>query len=180
MGQYSLDVIEDLRNGRLEAGLVALPIVNDAQLRIRPVARDEVVYVSAHERRVERPVTPAALAAAPLVLSEATWGDRDFTRQQLSRSVQAAGFTLQPRFEVENVETALEIAAAGDVDTIAARGVLRHIPPGTRKHLHAAPLRPRVFDAFATVYRRSVPLSFAAQIVIRHAEDLMRRLASHP
>ncbi|WP_433505654.1 LysR substrate-binding domain-containing protein [Pseudonocardia halophobica] len=92
---------------------------------MHPVVRDEIVYVSADPDRVRGPVTPAALAAAVLVLSEATWGDDDYTRRQLRHVVQSAGGSLQPAIEVENVETALEVAALGIADAVTARGVVR-------------------------------------------------------
>lgn len=174
IGQNSADVIADIRRGRLEAGLVALPVSNDEQLSIRPVARDEIVYLSTSPERVRGPVTPARLAAAPLVLSEATWGDRDYTRQQISRSVQSAGFTLQARIEVENVETALEVAARGHADTIAARGALRRLAGVLPRPLHMARLQPRLYDAFAIVHRRAAPLSQATQTLIRDAGSLMQ------
>jgi hypothetical protein len=40
-------------------------------------------------------------------LSEVTWGDDDYIRQQLKCAVQAAGGSLQAAIELENVETAL-------------------------------------------------------------------------
>lgn len=173
IGQNSADVIADIRGGRLEAGLVALPVANDEQLTIRPVATDEVVFVSAHRKHTRIPLTPEQLAAMPLVLSEATWGDRDYTRSQLSRAVQSAGLTLQARFEVENVETALQIAARGHADTIAARGVLRTASPSLTDRLHYTALEPAVYDEFAIVYRRDVPTSRPVQAVMTYARELM-------
>src|SRR5689334_9287147 len=75
-----------------------------------PSARDEIVYVSAHADRLTSAKTPTDLAAATLVLSEATWGDDDYTRRRLRQAVQSVGGALRAAVEVENVETALEVA----------------------------------------------------------------------
>lgn len=178
VGQNSSDVIHDIRTGRLDAGLVALPIENDDELRIRPVARDEVVYVSVDPDRARGEITPSRLATANLVLSEATWGERDFTRQRLTRAVQSAQHTLVPRIEVENVETALEIASRGVADTIAARGVVARVAGNLHRPLCVAPLQPRLYDEFAVVHRRHTSLSRAVRTVISHAADLMREVTA--
>ncbi|UYQ78874.1 LysR family transcriptional regulator substrate-binding protein [Glutamicibacter sp. JL.03c] len=173
VGQNSSEVIEDIRAGNLEAGLVALPIHNEERLHIEPVARDELVYLSADPQRVMRPATPSVISAAKLVLPEVTWGDKDFTRQQLKRTVQAASLPLQPRVEVENVETAIEIAAQGYADTIAARGVVRRVAPKLGNKLYAVELAPRLYEEFAIVYRTNTHLSRATRTVIERAKDLL-------
>lgn len=175
IGQNSSDVISDIHRGRLEAGLVALPIENDEQLSIRAVARDEVVYLSANPDHTRYPITPARLAAATLVLSEATWGDQDFTRQQLTRALQAAHHTLQSRVEVENVETALEIAAGGHADTVAARGVVTRLAGRLPRKLFAASLSPSIYDQFAIVHRHNTVLSQATRTVIDHATTRLQQ-----
>ena len=94
IGQNSMEVLQDLRHGRLEAAVIALPIADEG-LQVQPLIRDEVVYVSADPARVRKPVTAAELAAAPLVLSEASWGNEDSTRRQLARAVQSVGLDAQ-------------------------------------------------------------------------------------
>ena len=177
VGQNSTEVIEAVRRGRLEAALVALP-VDDQALQIRPVVRDEVVYVTADPERARSPVTAATLSAATLVLSEVTWGDDDYTRQQLKRTVQAAGGSLQPAIEVENVETALEIAALGLADAITARSIFRRRRSILGAPLFCAPLKPRVFDHFAIVRRREAMISRPVQAVIELATLRMRETVS--
>ncbi|CCH79520.1 Transcriptional regulator, LysR family [Nostocoides japonicum T1-X7] len=173
VGQNSTEVIEAVRRGQLEAALVALP-VDDQALRIVPVARDEIVYVSADPDRARQAVSAATLAAAPLVLSEVTWGDNDYTRQQLKRRVQDAGGSLQPVVEVENVETALEVAALGLADAITARSIVGRQQRLLRTPLFSAPLRPRLFDQFAIVHRRGAALSRPARAVVELATARMR------
>src|SRR5689334_1168593 len=56
IGQNSAEVAEAVREGMLEAGLVALP-VDDRGLEVRPAMREELRYVSAEPQRVREPVT---------------------------------------------------------------------------------------------------------------------------
>ena len=66
VGRNSSDAADRVRSGELEAALVALPI--DAQrLDVRPLLRDEVVYVSGDPGRTRRPVTIRDLATRPIV-----------------------------------------------------------------------------------------------------------------
>jgi len=66
VGRNSSAIADRVRRGELEAGLVVLPI-DDARLEVRPLVRDEVLYVSAAAERTRRPATIEHLAAAPLV-----------------------------------------------------------------------------------------------------------------
>lgn len=178
IGQNSTDTIDSVRRGHLEAALVALPI-DDEALAVRPVLRDEIVYVSADPDRARRPVTPSDLAAARLVLSEVTWGDDDHTRRQLTRAVQSVGGTLEPVVEVENVETALEVAALGLADAITARGVLDRQRDKLEHPVFSASLEPRLYDQFAIVHRRNAVLSAPIRTVIELAVARMSEPDAH-
>lgn len=175
VGQNSMEVLDELRRGRLEAAVIALPIPDEG-LQIRPLIADEVVYVSASPDRLRSPVTATELAKAPLVLSEASWGNEDSTRRQLARAVQSVGGTLSPRIEVEDIETALDVAAAGYADALAPRGLLHRLgsrlPPG----LGWTSLRPRIYDEFAIVHRRGVDLSPATQAIVALTVSRMRAI----
>jgi DNA-binding transcriptional LysR family regulator len=177
IGQNSQDVLEEVRRGRLEAAIIALPIADEG-LQITPVMRDEVVYVSADPARLRRPITAADLAGAPLVLSEASWGNADSTRRQLVRAVQSVGGQLRAKVEVEDVESALEIAAAGLADAITARGILHRLQGRLPATLGWVSLRPKLFDEFAIVHRRGTPLSPATAAVVELAVQRMRAIAS--
>ena len=57
----------DLRRGRLEAAMIAVPSVTSEGMVVTPVARDELVYISADPSRLETPVSGSSssgLAAA--------------------------------------------------------------------------------------------------------------------
>ncbi len=177
VGQNSMDVLEDLRRGRLEAAIIALPIADDG-LKVVPVMRDEIVYVSTDPERLRRPITPTDLAGASLVLSEVSWGNEDSTRRQLLRAVQSVGGTLRTRIEVEDIETALEIAAAGLADTITARGLLHSLGDRLSPRMGWVPLRPKLFDEFAIVHRREAQLSPATKAVVALAVARMKQVGA--
>ena len=51
---------------------------------MRPIVRDEVLYVSADPGRTRRPATIERLAATPLVFYDAESADEDPIRRQLA------------------------------------------------------------------------------------------------
>ncbi len=174
-GQNSADVLAQMRKGGLEAALIALPVADDG-LAVRPVMRDELVYVSADPSRVRKPVTPAELAAAQLVLPDVSWREEDSTRRMIAHSVQSAGLSLRPRVEVEDTETALEIAATGLADTITWRGVLHKLGDRLSPDLRWVRLRPRLYETFAIVHRPAAQLSVASRAVVEIAAARMQAL----
>src|ERR687893_183447 len=109
VGQNSAEVADAVRDGHLEAGLVALP-VDDRGLDVRPAMREELLYVSAEEKRTREPMTIERLAEAPLILYDARWAAEDPTRRQLRERAQRAGVKLEPQIEVEYITAALELA----------------------------------------------------------------------
>jgi len=173
IGLNSTDVQDQLARGRIEAGIIALPI-SDARLQVAPIMRDESVYVSAVPERAQKPVTAADLAAATLVLAEASWGNADSNRRQLAMAVQSVGGTLTPLIDVEDIETALEVASTGRADTVTARGLLHRMGDRLPANLRWVSLRPKIYDEFAVVTRRGVPLSKASSAVIELAVARMR------
>ncbi len=96
IGQNSAEVADAVRDGRLEAGLVILPI-EDRGLEVRPSRREELLYMSADPERVAEPITVERLADAPLILYDARWAAQDPTRVQLRERAQTAGVRLEPR-----------------------------------------------------------------------------------
>jgi DNA-binding transcriptional LysR family regulator len=173
VGQNSFDTAEAIRSGELEAGLVVLPI-DDRGLAVRPAMRDEVLYVSADAERVKRPMTVARLATMPLILSEASWGAQDPTRRQLSELAQREGVAIEPQIDVEDVETALELAARGFGDTIAPRGMLRRL---AQPRLGWVPFAEPIYETFAFTWRRGAQLSPATREFMTFAERRLEAIA---
>src|SRR6476619_7801044 len=134
IGQNSSEVAEAVRDGRIEGGLIVLPI-DDRGLDVRPAVDEELLYLSKDPERVKEPMTIERLAEAPLILYDARFGSEDPTRRQLAERAQRAGVTIEPQIEVEYVEAALDLALRGLGDTVGTRRVaLGRTPP----RLHTA------------------------------------------
>ena len=168
VGENSVQLVEAVRAGRLEAGLVALPIDDEGLDVGAAIAEFEVVYASASP--LAAPITIEQLAEAVLVLPEARWGDEDPTRRQLAERAQRAGVTIRPRIEVQHANAALQLAARGVADTLVTRALLDALG----YELANAPLDPPLHETFAFIQRRNARLSPATRALMTLAE---RRLA---
>jgi DNA-binding transcriptional LysR family regulator len=174
VGRNSSVTAERVRRGELEAAVVVLP-VDDEMLDVRPIVRDEVLYVSADPVRTARPATIARLASAPLVFYDADAAGDDPIRRQLAERAQADGLELRPRVEVEHLDLALRLVAAGVGDTYlpSAYTHTAAYPEG----LTAAPFRPALHDTFAVISRRAARLSPATRELIADLETHMASVA---
>lgn len=177
VGQNSSDVLEDLRRGRLEAAMIAVPQISSEGMEVTPVARDELVYVSAHPDRLESPVTAARLARAELVMPETTWRSVDSTRIVLRRMLHESGRNPQTRIEVEDVETAVELVGMGLADTVIPKGAVTQLLPRLAPDAGYVSLRPRQYDSLAIVHRAGASLSPAAQLMIEVATRRIQEVA---
>lgn len=178
VGRNSIEVQEELRRGRIEAAMIAVPTLSSEGLVVRPVARDELVYVSADPARLASPVTAERLAAADLVMPETTWRAVDSTRIVLRKMLHEAGRTTQTQIEVEDIETAVELAGMGHGDTVIPRGAADALLPRLAPHAGWVSLRPRQWDTLAIVHRRDATLSPAAQLMIELATRRIQSIAT--
>ncbi len=162
-----------MRDGRLEAAIVALP-VDDEGLDVRPVADDELFFTSTDPSHLRKPMTIERLAELPLVLGDASYRLQDPTRRQLAELAQRAGVSLDPVVEVETVATVLDLVAAGAGDTILERGLL--VARGARmsKRIGWVPFAEPIMITMAWVSRRNAPLSPAARVMVDLIEGLRR------
>jgi DNA-binding transcriptional LysR family regulator len=174
VGQNAIEVQEDLRRGRIEAAMISVPSVTVEGLHITPVATDELVYVSAHADRLTGPVTPQRLASAPLVMSDTTWRATDSTRIRLRRMLHEAGLNTRTRIEVEDVETAVQVAGMGLADTVIHKGVADLLLPRLAPAAGYVSLRPRMAETLAIVRRRGSTVSPATQLMIELATRRMQ------
>jgi DNA-binding transcriptional LysR family regulator len=175
VGRNSSVTAERVRRGELEAAVVVLP-VDDERLDVRPVARDEVLYVSADPARTRRPATIEQLARTPLVFYDAEAADRDPIRRRLAERAQAHGVVLRPRLEVELVDLALRLVADGVGDTYLPSAYTRapYFPAG----LHTARFSPPLHDTFAVVTRLGARLSPAVRELVADVERHMEAVAA--
>ena len=174
VGHNSSAVVERIRRGELEAGVVLLPIDAD-NVEVRPIVRDEVLYVSADPGRTRQPATIERLAATPLVFYDAESADDDPIRRQLAERAQALGVRLQPKVEVEMKDIALRLVAAGIGDTYLPSAYTHapYYPP----RLTTAAFRPALYDTFAIVTRPGARLSAGVRELLGDVEAHMRAVA---
>ena len=173
MGLNSSTVADAVRDGRLEAGLISLPI-DDAGLEVKTLVRDEVVLWSRDPERLREPMTIARLTERPLILSDARFGWNDPTRRQLLDRAQREGVKLEPEIEVEYIEAALELAARGLGDTIASASIT--VGRAFARRLSSVGFDPPLHDTFAFIHRRNAHLSPAVRAFMRVAEKRINGL----
>ena len=172
VGLNSVEVGAAVVAGELEAGLVVLPIDDDG-LSVEPLLRDEVVYVSADPDRCSRPATIQDLSHAPLILYDAHYGWADPTRRQVADRARIHGVVLEPIIEVEYVEAALRLAAAGVGDTFISRAVAAS--PACPPSLACAPFEPPLYDTIALITRTNAVLSPATHAIAGLAKQTLLR-----
>lgn len=177
IGQNSTDVQEDLRRGRIEAAMIAVPSVNSEGFDVTPVARDELVYISGDPAHLETPVTAHRLSLASLVMPETTWRADDSTRRVLRQMLHETGRNPQTRIEVEDVETAVELVGLGYADSVIPKGAADQLLPRLAPKAGWVSLRPRQYDMFAVVSRTGATLSPAAQLMIELATKRIQAIA---
>ena len=177
IGQNSMDVQEDLRRGRIEAAMIAVPSVGSEGLDVTPVARDELVYISADPAHLEAPVTAHRLSMASLVMPETTWRADDSTRRVLRQMLHETGRNPQTRVEVEDVETAVELVGMGYADSVIPKGAADQLLPRLAPQAGWVSLRPRQYDMFAVVHRAGATLSPAARLMIELATKRIQDIA---
>jgi DNA-binding transcriptional LysR family regulator len=174
VGRNSSAVVQRIRRGELEAGIVLLPINADT-VDVRPIVRDEVLYVSADPEHTRQPATIERLAATPLVFYDAESADDDPIRRQLAERAQALGVRLQPKVEVEMKDMALRLVAAaiGDTYLPSAYTHAPYYPAG----LTTASFRPALHDTFAVITRPGARLSAGVGELLGDVEAHMRAVA---
>jgi DNA-binding transcriptional LysR family regulator len=174
VGRNSSAVVEHIRRGELEAGVVLLPIDAD-KVDVRPIVRDEVLYVSADPARTRQPATIERLAATPLVFYDAESADDDPIRRQLAERAQALGVRLKPKVEVELKDMALRLVAAGIGDTYLPTAYTHapYYPAG----LTTTSFRPALYDTFAIITRPGARLSAGVRELLADVEAHMRAVA---
>jgi DNA-binding transcriptional LysR family regulator len=176
LGLNSSEVADEVRAGKLEAGLVQLPI-DDRELDVtRSVFTDHVVYVSRDPANTAAPVDIATLADRPLILSEARWSHEDPLRVSLIERAQRSGITITPAIEVEFQTHALELAAEGVGDSLVSYHVGKSFIEA--RGLTWVPLDPPIVEHYAFVTRRNGAISPATEHFMRLAHRILQRIAS--
>ncbi len=170
VGLNSALVADAVAAGEIECGLVVLPVANEG-LSVRTLLHDEVLYVSTSRPSRRGSVTIGELADASLVLYDAHTGWRDPTRRQIQERARAAGVRVEPIIEVEHVETAISLVAAGVGDSFISKTIVDSgaFPSGIRTFPFAEPL----YDTLALVQREDARLSPATRKFAQLAERML-------
>jgi DNA-binding transcriptional LysR family regulator len=170
VGQNSAETVNDVLEGSLEAGMVTLPL-EDERLQIVPLARDEVVYVTASNERAQTPPSIADICKAPLVLYDAHYASTDPARRQLNQRANLSGLIIDPEIEVEYLSTALSLVADGFGDTIAPRAAIAsEVAP---RGLNYVSMADPMFDTLALIKRRGEFLSAPTRELARLAHSAL-------
>jgi len=177
IGQNSTEVQDDLRRGRLEAAMLLVGSVSGPGLKVTPVARDELVYISADPAHLATPVTPHRLSLATLVMSDTSWSSEDPTRVTIRNLLHETGRNPPSRIEVEDIETAVELVGMGYADSVIAKGAAEQLLPRLAPKAGWVSLRPRTYDTFAVVHRTDATLSPAATLMIELATKRIQAIA---
>ena len=157
--------------------MIAVPSVRSEGFDVTPVARDELVYISADPARLRTPVNAQRLSQASLVMPETTWRADDSTRRVLRRMLHETGRNPQTRIEVEDVETAVELVGMGYADSVVPQGAAVQLLPRLAPKAGWVSLRPRQYDMFAVVHRAGATLSPAARLMIDLATKRIQDIA---
>lgn len=171
LGQNSAETGDDVRSGRLEAGLVALPI-DTRGLDVDPLLKDELMCVSTDPDFVKEPVSLSRFLAAGPILYDAHYAESDPVRLQLSRRAELIAQHVVPRIEVEYLAAALSLAAEGFGPTIACRSAVRQY--ATQHRLHAAPFAEPLFDTIALIRASGKAPSSPTSRLMLLARDAIR------
>jgi DNA-binding transcriptional LysR family regulator len=170
VGQHSAEVLEQVRGGTLEAGLVTLPVEEPA-LVVEPVISDEILYTALPGPDTQRPMSIERLAQVRLIAWSAVAGWRDSIRRQLKAWALEEGIEIEAAVEVEHMDFALDLAAMG----LGGTYVLRAIAESTSAHpeLDAVSFERPLYDTYAFVWRHDHALSPASTELIRLVRQQM-------
>jgi DNA-binding transcriptional LysR family regulator len=171
VGQNSAETINSVINGELESGLVVLN-GQPKGLHTEPLVRDEVVHIAPGFADISAPLTIDEALERPLILYDASHGATDPTRGQIAARARAIGRDLDAKIEVERVETALGLVAAGHGETFACRAVTQS--PQFPQNLSVHSYDPPVYDTIALVKRKEHALSPATRDFARLAARTLR------
>ena len=154
VGQNSTEVQEDLRRGRLEAAMIAMPLVESEGMRSPRWPGTSSSTSAPTRRRSRRPIT-AQEAGRGLAgdAGDHVAGHRLDPASCCARCCTRPASTRQTRIEVEDVEIAVELVGLGLADSVIPRGAAEQLLPRLAPNAGWVSLRPRLYDMFAIVHR---------------------------
>jgi DNA-binding transcriptional LysR family regulator len=170
IGQHSSEVIDQVRDGELEAGLVTLP-VNEPTLDVEPIMSDDVMFMARSGVEIEQPISIERFARQRLIWWPSHSGWKDSIRRQFRAWADAENVTLDASVEVEHLESALKLVEQG----LGVSYITRAIAESTAfpSSLDVVPFAFPIFDTYAFVWRKDHTLSPASAALVAMARQLM-------
>ncbi|MBR1219157.1 LysR family transcriptional regulator [Bradyrhizobium sp. U87765 SZCCT0131] len=148
------DVVKAVEDNAIDIGLVALPASGRA-LDVTPVLDDPFMVIAPPKTALPARVTPATLAALPVLLPGGN------TRRLVEDWFAASGVSLRPVMQLASVEAIKELVAAG-LGCAVLPGMALRRDGGARsaatRSLVIRPLSPKLQRTLAVVIRRDRPL----------------------
>jgi LysR family hydrogen peroxide-inducible transcriptional activator len=128
------EVLRQLRAGRLDAGILALPIP-DATLQVEPLFSEDFVLAVPRDHPLaddDGPVAPGVLATEPVLLLE----EGHCLRDQALAVCRLAGAAERDGFRATSLETLRQMVTAGvGITLLPALATLPPVPPSPDVHL---------------------------------------------
>jgi len=146
----SQEALSRLQEGTLDIGLVALPQAAVKGLQIVPWRRDPVMCFMPRAWTVPRTITPAWLAARPLILNDASTRLHRMTMDWFA----AAGEQPQARIELNFNDAIKSLVAAGYGAALLPR---EEGAAAFDARMVISPLTPRLWRALGLAYRAGRP-----------------------
>lgn len=157
----SATVLKSLEENSIDVALVTLPAAGP-NFQVTPVVDDELVVIFPRSGKPpSAAITPAVLAALPVVLYEPGGN----TRRVFDGWCLRAGLSLKPVMELGNVEAIKELVGAG-----LGCGVLPRMAVSgsdSRKRIVVRSLAPRLSRKLGVVLRRDKPLHRGLREVVK-------------
>ncbi len=130
IGQNSSEVAEELRRGRLEAAMIAIPSVESEGMQITPVARDEIVYISNDPEQLASPVTAeAALRGQPGDAGDHLAGRPTRSGSCCARCCTRPAATRRPGSRSRTSRSRSSWSGLGLADSVIPRGAAEQLLP---------------------------------------------------
>lgn len=154
------EILRAIEDNRLDLALVTLPPQKrdgaarslGRSLEVTPLLDDGFVAIGSKAHPLPASVTPASLAALPLVIPE----PGGHTRSLIESWFAAAGQPLKPVMELDSVEAIKQLVSAGLGCSILPGMAVA--TPDSRRGLLVRPLKPKLGRVLALALRRDKPL----------------------
>jgi DNA-binding transcriptional LysR family regulator len=150
----SHQVLDDVARGRVQIGIVTLPVFHE-ELEIAPLVDDEIVLVARRDDPLPSSAAPSDLRGRGVIAFE----PGSAIRRIIDASLSAAGVEVEVTTELRSVPSMLQmVSATGDLAFVSALS-LRHEPELRRIAVDGL----SITRSLALATRRGKPLTSAAE-----------------